>query len=59
VFASAVGAGFRNPGSGFRCRTSKRGMGWVKGCTPNSGLRGVPVGMLANALLTNGFRPFF
>src|SRR5258708_19249708 len=56
--ASAVGAGFR-VAIGFRGKTSKRGMGCVNACTPNSGLRGKPVGTLAYALRTNGFKPCF
>src|SRR5262249_23944019 len=46
---------------GLRGRTSKRGMGCVNGCTPNSGLRGNPVGMeepSAYALRANGLSPF-
>src|SRR6266705_2313762 len=58
VLACAVGAGVRNVnGFGFRGRTSKRGMGCVNAWTPNSGLLGKPVGMLAYALLINGFNP--
>jgi len=34
-------------------------MGCVNAWTPNSGLDGNPVGMLAYALLTNGFKPCF
>src|SRR5216684_7312122 len=53
----AVGKGFSEE-TGFRGKTSKQGIGWVKGWTPNNGLRGAPVGMLSPyALPTNGFRP--
>src|SRR5258708_17525568 len=65
VLACAVGAGFRDE-TEFRGRTSKRGMGWVNGRTPNNGLAGNPVGMpgielveIAWALPTNGFKPCF
>src|SRR5258706_12115220 len=56
--AWAVGAGFRVP-IAFRGNTSKRGIGCVNAWTPKSGLRGKPVGTLAYALRTKGFRPFF
>jgi len=53
----AVGKGFSEE-TGFRGKTSKRGMGWVKGWTPNNGLGVAPVGMLSPyALPTKGFRP--
>src|SRR5882762_8711081 len=58
VLAWAVGAGFR-VAIGFRDNTSKRGIGCVNAWTPNSGLRGKPVGTLAYALRTKGLRPFF
>src|SRR5712691_6243079 len=65
VLACAVGAGFRVE-TAFRGRTSKRGMGCVKGRTPNNGLAGNPVGIpgvelvdIARALPTNGFKPCF
>src|SRR5262249_16907319 len=59
VLAWAVGAGL-SAESGFRGRTSKRGMGWVKAWTLGGrGLGGNPVGMLsAKALRANGLRPF-
>src|SRR5882672_1802184 len=59
--ACAVGDGLRNvKGFGLRARTSKRGIGVEKSCTPNSGLGGRPVGTLsAYALRTNGLRPCF
>src|SRR5256886_7807669 len=57
VLAWAVGAGL-SVETGFRCRTSKRGMGWVNAWTPNSGLRGSPVGIAAYALRANGLSPF-
>ena len=41
----------------MRRSTSKRGIGVVKGCTPNKGLAGMPVGMAPQALLANGLRP--
>src|SRR5262249_37229153 len=63
--AWAVGAGVRNVnGFGLRAITSKRGIAVEKGCTPNSGLGGAPVGMLlpgplaAWALVTKGLRPW-
>jgi hypothetical protein len=43
--ACSVGAGF-SVETAFRGNTSKRGMGWVNGEAPNSGLGGKPVGML-------------
>src|ERR1700704_258100 len=58
VLACAVGAGLK-VAIAFRRNTSKRGIGCVNAWTPNSGLRGKPVGTLAYALRTNGFRPFF
>src|SRR5262249_28863939 len=57
----AVGAGLRAE-TGIRGKTSKRGIGCVNGWTPNSGLRGRPVGMeesSAYALRANGLSPFF
>src|SRR5690242_246026 len=58
VFACAVGAGL-NAATGFRGKTSKRGIGVLNAVTPNSGLAGIPVGILesANALRANGLRP--
>src|SRR5262249_31130648 len=60
-FACAVGEGFKNvKGFGLRARTSKRGMGVEKSCTPNNGLDGSPVGILsARAAPTNGLNPLF
>src|ERR1043166_2823051 len=61
VLAWAVGAGL-SAEIGLRGSTSKRGMACVNGWTPNSGLRGNPVGMeesSAYALRTNGLNPFF
>src|SRR5437016_7598715 len=61
VLAWAVGAGL-SAESGVRGKTSKRGMGCVNAWTPNSGLRGRPVGMeesSAYALRANGLSPFF
>src|SRR3954451_24530089 len=58
VLAWAVGAGFKAP-TGRRGSTSKRGMGCVNAWTPNSGLRGKPVGIAPHELLTNGLRPLF
>ena len=59
-FDCAVGKGFSEV-TGFRSGTLKRGIGCVKGWTPNNGLGGAPVGMLLPltelALPTNGFRP--
>src|SRR6266446_6494211 len=57
----AIGDGFRNVnGFGLRAKTSKRGMGVEKSCTPKSGLDGKPVGIeSAYALRTNGLNPCF
>jgi hypothetical protein len=58
---SAVGAGL-SVETALRGNTSRRGIGWVKGWTPNSGLGGRPVGMFepaAKTLGANGLRPFF
>jgi hypothetical protein len=44
---------------GYRGRTSKRGMAWVKGLAPKSGLGGAPVGIAPYALLAKGLKPFF
>src|SRR6478609_4559565 len=51
--AWAVGVGVRSPPSGLlpRAITSNRGIGVLKGCTPNVGLGGAPVGMPLPALL--------
>src|SRR3989454_4593463 len=60
VLAWAVGAGL-SAETGVRGKTSKRGMGCVNAWTPNSGLRGRPVGMeesSAYALRANGLNPF-
>src|SRR5438067_12514533 len=56
VLACAVGAGL-SVETALRGKTSKRGMGWVNGCTPKSGLRGAPVGMDAYALGANTLSP--
>src|SRR6266852_65631 len=56
ALASAVGAGLRVE-TALRGKTSKRGMGWVNGWTPKSGLRGAPVGMDAYALGANTLSP--
>src|SRR5262245_50098130 len=61
VLAWTVGAGL-SADTGVRGRTSKRGMGCVNAWTPNSGLRGSPVGMeesSAYALCANGLSPRF
>jgi hypothetical protein len=54
--ASAVGVGFRDE-TAFRSRTSKRGIGWLNGPTPNRGLSGTPLAASAEALDTNGLSP--
>src|SRR5215831_12430491 len=43
-FDCACGAGFKVE-TALRAKTSKRGIGWVNGLTPNVGLGGNPVGM--------------
>src|SRR5713226_8976712 len=60
VLACAVGAGL-SAETELRGRTSKRGMGCVNAWTPNSGLRGRPVGIeeSAYALGAKGLSPFF
>src|SRR5215213_5970535 len=55
-FACAVGAG-RRDATGFRASTSNRSSGCVKGSTPKRGLGGVPVGICAEVLDTNGLSP--
>ena len=53
-----MGAGVKAVmGFGERVSRSARGIAWVNGKAPNSGLRGAPVGTAANALLANGLRP--
>jgi hypothetical protein len=56
TLASAVGTGFRHAAE-LRGITSKRGIGCENGVHPKCGLRGVPVGMAAELLATNGFSP--
>src|SRR5689334_240059 len=61
--AMRVGTGSRSPVNTLvlRFRTSKRGISWVNGAAPKSGLGGAPVGTLlpplACASPTNGFKP--
>ena len=50
-----MGVSGNSPWASRECRgkTSKRGMAWVKGLAPNSGLGGAPVGMLEQFFPTN------
>ncbi|PYR04844.1 MAG: hypothetical protein DMG00_22605 [Acidobacteria bacterium] len=52
-----MGAGF-NVATALRGRTSNRGIGWLNGWTPKSGLGGAPVGIpSAYTLLAKGLNP--
>src|SRR2546428_3379785 len=59
VLASFVGAGLR-VATAFRGKTSNRGIGWLDGWMPKSGLGGAPVGIpppSAYTLVAKGLTP--